>query len=275
MSVSLSTRAVHLEAVSNLTSEAFIACLRKFISRRGKPTLLWSDHGTNFIGAKRILKEFYKFLKDNQNNQVISDFCSTQGIHWDFIPEHAPRFGGLWESAVKSFKTHFYRIGGTTRLTFEELTTVLVQIEACLNSRPPRVIRHYNDEGIEVLTPGHFLIGRPIEALPDSDISYRKLRRWHIILCEALVRHFWKRWQSEYFTSLNKFSKWRRPHKNLEVGDIVVMREDNIIPTQWPIARIVETHQGQDGLVRAVKVRTKNGIYTRPITKIALLLPCE
>ena len=274
--VSLSTRAVHLEAVSDLTSKAFMACLRRFISRRGKPTLLWSDHGTNFIGAKRILKELYEFLKDNQNNQVLSDFCSTQGIHWDFIPEHAPHFGGLWESAVKSFKTHLYRIVGTTRLTFEELTTVLARIEACLNSRPLGVIPHYNDEGIEVLTPGHFLIGRPIEALPDSDISYRKLsilRRWH--LCEALVRHFWKRWQSEYLTSLNKFSKWQQPHKNLEVGDIVVLREDNTIPTQWPIARIVETHQGQDGLVRAVKVRTKNGIYTRPITKVALLLPCE
>ena len=215
MFVSLSTRAVHLEAVSDLTSEAFIACLRRFIFRRGKPTLLptllLSDHGTNFIGAKRILKELYEFLKENQNNQVISDFCSTQGIHWDFIPEHAPHFGGLWESAVKSFKTHLYRIVGTTRLTFEELTTVLARIEACLNSRPLGVIPHYNDEGIEVLTPGHFLIGRPIEALPDSDISYRKLsiqRRWH--LCEALVRHFWKRWLSEYLTSLNKFSKWRR-----------------------------------------------------------------
>ena len=152
MYVSLSTRAVHLEAVSDLTSEAFIACLRRFISRRGKPTLLWSDHGTNFIGAKRILKELYEFLKDNQNNQVISNFCSTQGINWDFIPEHAPHFGGLWESAVKSFKTHLYRIVRTTRLTFEELTTVLAQIEACLNSRPLGVIPHCNDEGIEVLT---------------------------------------------------------------------------------------------------------------------------
>ena len=122
-------------------------------------------------------------MNENQNNEVISDLCSTQGIHWDFIPEHAPQFGGLWESAVKSFKTHLYRIVGTTRLTFEELTTVLVQIEACLHSRPLGVIPHYNDEGIEVLTPGHFLISRPIEALPDSDISYQRLSilcHWHL-----------------------------------------------------------------------------------------------
>ena len=163
---------------------------------------------------------------------------------------------------VKSFKTHLYRIVGTTHLIFEELTIVLVRIEACLNSRPLRIIPRYDDEGIEVLTLGHFLIGRPIEALPDSDISYRKLSilcLWHP--CEVLVRHFWKRWRSEYLTSLNKFSKWRQPNMNLEVGD-VVLRKDNTIPTQWPIAKIVETHQGQDGIVRAVKFPTKNGIYT-------------
>ena len=100
--VSLSTKAVHIEAISDLTSEAFIACLKRFISRRGKPTLLWSDHGTNFVGAKRILKELYEFLKESQTNQTIADFCSTQRIQWDFIPERAPHFGGLWESAVES-----------------------------------------------------------------------------------------------------------------------------------------------------------------------------
>lgn len=140
-------------------------------------------------------------MKESQTNQAIADICSTQGIQWDFIPEHAPHFGGLWESAIKSLKTHLCRIVGNSRLNFEELTTVLSQIEACLNSRPLGVIPHYNDEGMEVLTPGHFLIGRPIEAIPDHDLSYRPLstlRRWH--LCEALVRHFWKRWQSRQAT---------------------------------------------------------------------------
>ena len=126
--VSLSTKAVHIEAVSDLTSEAFLACLRRFISRRGKPALLWSDHGTNFVGAKRILKELYKFLKESQTNETIANFCSSQGIQWDFIPERAPHFGGLWESAVKSLKTHLHRVVGNSRLNFEELTTVLSQI---------------------------------------------------------------------------------------------------------------------------------------------------
>ena len=172
-------------------------------------TLLWSDHGTNFVGAKCLLKELYEVLKESQTNQVIPDFCSTQRIQWDFILEHAPHFGGLWESAVKTFKTHLHRIIGNSRLNFEELATVLSQIDACLNSRPLGVIPHYNDEGLDVLTPSRFSIGRPIEAIPDSDLSYRPLstlRCWH--LCKAMVHHFWNRWQLDYLTCLRRYSKF-------------------------------------------------------------------
>ena len=274
--VSLSVKAVHLELVSDLTSEAFIACLRRFISRRGKPTLLWSDHGTNFVGSKRIVQELFEFLQKTTTNKVIANFCSSQGIQWDFIPERTPHFGGLWEAAVKSLKTHLFRVVGNTKLTFEGVTTVITQIEACLNSRPLGIVTSNDDDGIEVLTPGHFLIGRPMEALPDHEASYQSisvLRRWY--LCESLVRHFWNRWSNEYLIGLRKYSKWRQPTKNLCIGDVVILREHEIFPTEWPLGRIVETHEGKDGLVRVVKLKTKGGIYTRPVMKIPLLLPCE
>ena len=171
--VSLSVKAVHLEAVSDLTSEAFIATLRRFIARRGYPTLIWSDNGTNFVGANREIKEFHEFLKKQQTNGVISEFCSTSNVEWRFIPEHGPNFGGLWEVAVKSTKTHLRRIVGDVKLSFEEFTTVLAQIEACLNSRPLVYTNSPDDDGIEILTPGHFLIGQSMTLLPDSAVSYR------------------------------------------------------------------------------------------------------
>ena len=208
--VSLSVKAVHLELVSDLTTDAFIATLRCFIARRGKPTKIWSDHGTNFVGASREIKEVTLFMQDQVAQGVISDFCSTQAIEWNFIPERAPHFGGVWEAAVRSLKYHIKRIIAEKKLTFEEFTTVLTQIEACMNSRPLTPMSTNSDQ-IEALTPGHFLIGRPLESLPDTSLSYRSislLRRWQ--LCQSIVRQFWKRWSTDYVTSLSKVTKWRQ-----------------------------------------------------------------
>ncbi len=117
----------------------------------------------------------------------------------------APHFGGLWEATVK---THLTRMVRNFKLDFEEMCTVLTQIEACLNSRPLGILPPNDDDGIEMLTPGHFLIGRPLSAVPDYDQSYQKLsvlRGWY--LCENWVRHFWERWRKDYLVTLQKYSK--------------------------------------------------------------------
>jgi hypothetical protein len=163
----------------------------------------------------------------------------------------------------------------TIKLTFEEFSTVITQIEACLNSRP-LVALSCNDDGLEALTPGHFLIGRPLESLPDPSFSYRKLsllRRWH--LCQNLVRHFWQRWSQEYLSSLRKYTKWHKPTRNMSTGDVVVLHEDGMVPAKWPIGRVIQTFTGKDGLVRVANVKTQRGVYKRPIHKLALLLPSE
>ena len=148
----------------------------------------------------REFAELTQFFNDQKTTGEISAFCSTTNIEWKFIPEHAPHFGGLWEAAVRSMKSHLKKVVGDSKLTFEELTTVLSQIEACMNSRP--LIPDPCDDGIEPLTPGHFLIGRPLGALPDPSSSYQSmsiLRRWN--LCQTLTRHFWKRWSRDYENS--------------------------------------------------------------------------
>ncbi len=227
------------------------------------------------MGAKNDLKDLWAFLKDQRVQNRVSEFCSTQRITWSFIPERAPHFGGLWESAVKSMKYHLKRVTANIKLTFEEYSTVLVQVEACLNSRPLISIP-CDDDGINVLTPAHFLIGRPMEALPDAAFSHRPISllcRWH--LCQNLVRQFWKRWMQEYLTSLKKYSKWHKPTRNFSPGDVVVLHDDNVFPTKWPLGKVTRIFPGDDQLVRVVEVKTQVGTFRRPIKKIALILPNE
>lgn len=274
--VCLAVKAIHLELVSDLTAEAFIAAFRRFISRRGCPSLMWSDHGSNFVGAKGDLKEMYQFLSDQITQGTISNFCASNKIEWRFIPEKSPHFGGIWESNVKSVKAHLKRIVSPVKLTFEEFTTVLAQVEAILNSRPLAPTDSPDDDGISVLTPGHFLIGKPLASLPDPEASYRTvslLKRWH--LCQNLVRHFWERWSKEYLCILNKYHKWRFPVRNVAVGDVVILQEQGMVPTKWPLGRVKEVYPGRDGLVRVVSVKTPQGIYRRPVAKVAVLIPNE
>lgn len=271
--VSLTVKAVHLEAVSDLTSEAFIACLRRFIARRGYPSLLWSDHGTNFVGAQREIKELLVFLEKQSTQRIVSEFCSAHNIEWRFIPQRSPHFGGIWEAAVKSFKGHLRRVVGDVKLTYEEASTVLAQIECCLNSRP--LVPIGNSDDLEVLTPGHFLIGQPLVALPDPAITYQSssslLKRWH--LCQNVVRHFWQRWYHEYLSTLQSNYKWKSPVRDMSVGDVVMLNEEEMIPTKWPIARVVKVYPGKDGVVRVVDIKTAKGsVYRRPVHKLARLI---
>lgn len=163
--VCLATESCHIELVSNLTAEAFLAALRRFISRRGKPIQIWSDNASCFHRAKKELKELGQCLQQQNTQESIMNFCSTQGIQWKFSSPTGPHHGSVWENGVKACKHHLKHIVGESKLTFEEVATVLCQIEACLNSRPLYTALDSNDDdGIAPLTPGHFLTGRPLEA---------------------------------------------------------------------------------------------------------------
>ena len=133
---------------------------------------------------------------------------------------------------------------GETKLTLEELTTVLTQIEACLNSRPSTPLPEGSD-GMDVLTPGHFLIERPMTSLPDHVNTCRSpplLCRSH--LCQMLTQHFWQRWPSEYLNTLQWFAKSHEESRNLQVNDVVCLSDEPVSPTKWPLARIMEVTLG-------------------------------
>ncbi|XP_072158652.1 uncharacterized protein [Bemisia tabaci] len=269
--ICLATKAVHLELVSEMTTPAFLAALDRFTGRRGLPRDIYSDRGSNYIGARNYLNDISRFYRKPENQKEIEAYCSKQGISWHFLPAQAPNFGGIWESGIKSTKHHLKRVIGDQRLTFEAFSTVLSRVEAILNSRPLCALSDDPTE-IDVLTPGHFLIGAPLLARAErdlSDVSLNRLSRWELLT--RLSQSFWKRWQRDYLHTLQQRAKWNVPTRNLAVGDIVIILDPNCPPTHWALARVLELCPGRDNVVRVVKVRTSTGEYTRPVNKLCPL----
>ena len=182
--------------------------------------------------------------------------------------------GGLWEAGVKSFKALFYKSTSTVKYTFEELSTLLAKIEACLNSRP---ISPMSEDSTDLLalTPGHFLTGGPLISVSEPEINEKAtsiLNRWQRL--KALHQQFCFRWKNEYLKELHKRTKWQLPSRNLQVGDMVVVKEDNIPVNEWRLGRIHLTCPGDDDNVRVVDVLTVRGVIRRPVAKL-ILLPME
>ena len=272
--VCLTTKAVHLEVVSEESTAAFQAALDRFIARRGCPSHIFSDNGGNFVGARNDLQDFYKFLKNQKNNEEIQHYLASQHeTTWHNIPARSPHMGGLWEAAVKSLKTHLHRVIGFTKLTYEELNTISTKIEACLNSRPLLPLHSHPTDGIDVLTPGHFLTGRALMSLPEDPIPTERphlLQTWR--RCQAMAHHIWTRWSKEYLNSLQARTKWQSTKTSIQVGDIVIIKpKSHFFSCHWPLGRITKVFPGKDNLVRVVEVKTKTNLLKRSVTELALL----
>ncbi|XP_054260373.1 uncharacterized protein LOC129000536 [Macrosteles quadrilineatus] len=267
--VCFTTKAVHLEVVTDLSVDSFIAALKRFVSRRGLCAHLYSDCGTNYVGAsKQLNKTFQNFIDERNTQDALTNFALDHSINFHFQPPAAPHQGGLWESAIKSSKYHLKRVIGDQILTLMELITLVTQVEAVLNSRPLTALSA-DPSDITALTPGHFLIGTSLVAVPEvnvSDIPDNRLKHWQTV--QALHQRFWRRWHQEYLHQLQQRKKWIKPNKNLEVGDLVIIHDPKTPPLLWPLGRIVKTSPGADGIVRVVSIKTSRGIFCRPATKV-------
>ena len=260
------TRAIHLEVVSDMTTQAFLAAFKRFVSRRGHCAHLWSDNGTTFVGAARELQD----LTVVQQN--ISEHLARAGTEWHFIPPRAPNFGGLWEAGVKATKFHLKRVIGDSTLTYEEMSTLLCQVEACLNSRPMSVINNVDPDEPLPLTPGHFLVGEPLLSIPDHNYENSNcsgLSRWQYV--QRLLQTFWRRWSSEYLSTLVNRYKWSEQRPEPNINDVVLIKEDDMPPSRWLLGRIIQKHPGRDNITRVVTLKTNSSIVKRPTSKICVL----
>jgi hypothetical protein len=267
--ICLATKAIHMETVSDLSSEAFIAALKRFCARRGKVATIMSDNATNFKGANSELRRLQNLVQTPDSN--LADFYSSESINWKFIPPRSPNFGGLWEAGVKSFKHHLQRTLGNNKLTLEEFETIIIQVEGILNSRPLVPLSSDINE-FEVLTPAHFLIGRPITMIPEPQIinlADNRLSRWQQMT--KYIQIIWKRWQRDYLNHLQQRQKWQFYKNNVKIGTLVLLKEDGLPPCKWALARVLEVIPGADGKIRVVKLKTASGVFTRAIGKICIL----
>jgi hypothetical protein len=272
--VCLATRAVHIEVVTDMTSQGFLAAFKRFVARRGHCSVLWSDNGTNFVGASKELKKIFANERALTNSEVATALANNQ-TDWHFIPPHAPNFGGIWEAGIKSTKFHLKRVIGDTILTYEELSTVLSQIEACLNSRPLSKATSDSSDPVP-LTPSHFLVGQPLVVIPDCNYEYKplgNLRRWQ--LTQRLLQNFWRRWSNEYLTQFFQRYKWTEHSVEPKIGDVVIIKEDNLPPAQWLYGIVIQLHPGKDSITRVVTLRCKGSLIRRPTSKLCFLPTTE
>lgn len=255
--VCFSTKSIHLELVGNLSTECFLSCLKRFTSRRGLPSDIFSDNGSTFIGARNELSDLGRFLNDNQTDFV--NYSNSNNIRWHFIPPYAANFGGLWESSVKSTKYHLKRLMLNKCLIYEEFNSLIIQIEGILNSRPLYSLSA-DPNDLNPITPSHFLIGRPIISLPDNDLTAIPTGRLSKLQeIQQMYQQFWIRFKKEYITQLHHRYKWKDPATPIQPGMLVLIKNTQHPPCKWPMGRILHLHPSKDGISRVATIKMPSG----------------
>lgn len=266
------TKAIHLEAVSSYSSKSFIAALTRFVARRGLCAEIHCDFGSNFTGARNIFdREFHALIKEATPSVVHWATKNKIAFKWGTVAQ--PHLNGLAESGVKLAKKHLKRSFSEVTLTFEELSTALASIENCLNTRPLIPISADLDN-YDFLTPAHFLINRPMQAIPESFVPDRHpLDRFDMI--KKISQNYWNTFKEVYLSHLQKRYKWKEQMANLEVGALVLIKSDISPRLYWETGRVIEIHPDKDNIVRLVTFRTRSGEIKKKHVRDVLEIPLD
>ena len=244
------SRAIHIEMLDDLSTDAFINALRAFIAIRGPVRQLRSDQGTNFVGARHELTEA---LKD-MNQECVKEL----GCEFVMNTPAASHMGGVWERQIRTIRSVLTSIldQSSRRLDSSSLRTYLYEVMAIVNSRP-LTTEHLNDpSGPQPLTPNHILTMKSSVIFPPpgkfvkEDLYLRK--RWRRV--QYLTNEFWSRWKRKYLLNLQQRQKWHKKCRNAKIDDVVIVKDDTAPRNQWKLARVIDVYPGADGHVRKVKL---------------------
>ncbi|XP_069982188.1 uncharacterized protein [Penaeus vannamei] len=259
------TPAIHIEVAFSLDTDSFIHALERFIARRGEPKEIWSDNGTNFVGAPQELKKAIQ----EWNQDLIHAHLLKKEIDWKFNPPAASHMGGVWERQTRTIRRLLLSMIIQQVLDDEAIITLMTVMEGIINNRPITKLSE-DPRDARPLTPNHMLMLRSGPLPPGQFLEKDQYRR-HWKQVQYLADVFWRRWIKEYLPGLQERQIWMKPQRNLENGDLVLNKQDCVPRNQWPLGLVVGVHKGTDNLVRSVDVRTGTGTFERPVTRICFL----
>ena len=271
------SRAVHIEAMFGYDTDSFIVALRRFVSVRGWPQKLFSDPGSQLIGAKRELRE------------AMCGIGSENGMEWIIGTPDAPWQQGAVESLVKSVKRALDITIHNHRLSVPEFLTVCSEAANLVNERPLGLLPSL-DSNINVLTPNCLLLGRASSANPNvwqpEFFSMKDRSR----LISSITDQFWKHWLELFAPSLVYRHKWHEKQRDLKVGDVVLVLDKDTFKGKYKLALVTDVLPSRDGKTRKVTVSYKNfkvgekvhdykgQVYTsvqRSCQRLVLLVPVD
>lgn len=256
------SRAVHIELLESMSTDAFLNALRSFICLRGPVKVLYCDNGTNFVGANNELSREIHLTQD----QNLRRFFSENMIEFKFNAPCASHTGGAWERSIRTARSI---LNGMTalykgRLDTPTLRTAMYEVMATINSSP-LTSKQLDNPYEEVITPNHLLTMKANYTAPppgqfvESEIYRQKMWR----RAQQLAEQFWKEWKNSYLQDITKRQKWQQSERNIMVGDIVLVVDDEKARNDWSTGTVEEVRLGADGLVRRAKVKMANRYLDR------------
>jgi hypothetical protein len=261
------SRAVHLEAVENTGTEAFLNAFRMFTSRRGIPEQIYSDNAKGFKSAAKEVRQLYKSI----NWKTVAEHGIKQNINWFFSCEKASHQNGLCERLVRTVKMPLKIACGAAHLTLAQFRIILTEVEAVVNNRPLGVTSNDADDFCPI-TPMELINGRRLDQIKDPNNRRNVTLFTHLWKKrQSILNSFWKRWSTNYLVEQQVRRKWKNPSTENLLDKIVLIREDDKLSRNvWKIGRIIQVHPSKDGLIRNVTVKTASQTLRRPVQKLAV-----